>query len=238
MHDLPRSIVADDRRIEKLATGASEQLAELRWHWTLDETNPKRVSLRAYARSIGRDVSIVSRYAHGYALSVDDNVNIAEAIERSSMSVDREAATQAVAKARGVAFSTAKQSRPTEVKRVLGMARERVERQGGSVDEHVKRAASDIVKSEDAARKLDGARKRRLGLRFVELEGALDGARRKLETALDVAKSVEWEQEQQELLQSTLNNVRALIDLVDVALAGTPDVDWDAELAALQGDER
>jgi len=55
------------RALEKSAESASEQLAKHRWHWTLDETNPERVSLRAYARDVGRAESIVRKYANSYA---------------------------------------------------------------------------------------------------------------------------------------------------------------------------
>lgn len=230
---LPRRVAAEDRRLEKAATTASEELARLRWHWTLDKSNDKRVSLRAYARGVGKSFAVVSQYAHGFELHRDQDVPISEAVARASMGAEREAATEAVAEARGVSFTHARSSRPTEVRRVREIARERVEKHGGTIEEHAAKAADWVVKSERAERNQAAGRKQRLGLRFVELEAHLEASRRRLTEALEVARAVEWEAEQQDMLRHTLANVKALLGLIDVALAGAADVDWDAELAAL-----
>jgi hypothetical protein len=235
MTDLPRRVVDDDHRLERAASSASEELARLRWHWTLDETNPGRVSLRAYARAVGRDARTITVYAQGYVRSSGDaDISLTEAIERSSMSSDREAATEAVAKARGLAITTVRQNRPTEVRRVLGIARDRVEQHGGSLADAARETADWIVRSEQTSERREAERRQRTSMRLIEVESHLDGARRRLEQALQVARSVEWGDEEQGLLQATIANVRALLGLIDVALAGTPDVDWDAELAALR----
>jgi hypothetical protein len=50
---LPGKVATQDKRLQAEAKSAGEKLGQLRWHWTLDETNPERVTFRAYARSVG-----------------------------------------------------------------------------------------------------------------------------------------------------------------------------------------
>ena len=231
---LPKQVIAQDRRLERMASSAGADLAALRWCWTLDESNADRVGFREYARAVGRTDTTIREYANAYADTLARGTPLTEARERARMSAEREAATEAVAEARGVTFGTARQNRPTEVKRVLGIARERVEQGGGSIEEETKQAADWVVRAEKVERRRQVDRKERLGLRFVELEAHLEAMRRRGEEALTVARSVDWEDEHQELLRHTLAQVKALLNLVDVALAGAADVDWDAELAALE----
>jgi hypothetical protein len=232
---LPKTVVQADRKLEGATAAASELLAELRWHWTLDESNPDRVSLREYAREVGRDFRTIHKYAHGHALAAaDGDIGISEAIERSAMGAETEAATEAVAKARDVSFSTVRQSRPTEVRRVRDMARERVERHGGTIEEQSAKAADWIVRSEKAAERTTAQRRERLGMRFVGLEDRLQRVRRELIQAVNEAAAVGWGDEERELLAQTLAQVKALLELLDMAVVGAVDVDWDAELAGLE----
>jgi hypothetical protein len=231
---LPADVVSEDRRLERNISADSELLAVLRWHWTLDESNSERVSIREYARSIGRDKKTVAAYAKGYLLMRGGEVAPSEAIERAKMGAESEAAVEAVAGARGVSFTHARQSRPTEIKRVRDIARERVEKYGGTIEEQADKAADWIVRSERAEQHSRDERRNRLGLRFVEMEGKLTKAKTALLDALSVAREVEWESEHRELLEHTLESVKSLIALVDLALTGAADVDWDAELAGLE----
>jgi hypothetical protein len=54
-------------RLDEKASKASEALAKLRWRWTMDETNSERVSVREYARQVGRARTVVRKMAQGYA---------------------------------------------------------------------------------------------------------------------------------------------------------------------------
>lgn len=235
--DLPAVVIEQDRKYEQATTRASEELAKLRWHWTLDESNPERVPLAAYARAVGRDKRAIGKYAHGYALWRGDAsvTPLSEAIERAGLGADKEAATEAVAETRGLAFQTVRQTRPAEVKRVLEHARERAEKLGSSVSAEAPKAAEWIVKSEQAAAAAKGERKDKLGLRFVQLEERLQRARRELVESVNIAASTEWGDEEQELLEQTLVNVKSLLELLNLAIVGASDVDWDDELAALGG---
>lgn len=234
MSDLPRLAVETDHRLESATESASEALAKHRWHWTLDESNPERVSLRAYAAAVGRSHTTIQRSAQGYLVMVGTGARATDAIARAQMGAETQAATEAVAEARGVKFDSARRTRPTETRRVRDMARERAERHGTSVEEEAPKVAQSIVRSERVEQRTRDERRERLGLRFVQMEGKLAKAKSALLDALDVARDVEWEAEHRELLEHTLEGVKSLLSLVDLALTGAADIDWDAELAGLE----
>lgn len=235
MTELPPQAIATDRRLDDNTKRANEDLAKHRWHWTLDETNPDRVSIRAYARDVGRAKITIQNQVKGYAAwTVGGRARpLGEEIERAGMSGETEAATAAVAKARGTSFKQARESRPTEVRRVREIARERAEKHGTSVEEETEKVADWNVKAEKATTRQQTERAQRHSLRFIDVEGHLNKALRSLTDALNASHGVPWETEERELLNDTISKVRALLDLVDLGLSGTADVDWDAELAKI-----
>lgn len=234
--NLPIKVIESDHRLESTVTKASKALAAHRWHWTLDESNPHRVSIRAYARAVGRDPKTITGHANGYARFVAEGgaaLGLNESIERAKMGAETEAATEAVANARGISLGITRKTRYTEVRRVREMARERAEKHGTSVEEEASKAAGWIVKAEKAKTNRQEERKQRLSLRFIEMEGKLHKAKRALTDALNLAHSVPWGDEERQLLSSAVGNVKSLLGLIELALVGSADVDWDAELASL-----
>lgn len=232
---LPPEVIRTDHNLEQVAGKASEQLARHRWHWTLDESNPQRVSIREYARQVGRSYPVIHQYA--YAAAGDRASPINERLHRANMSAETQAATEAVAKARGQAFATAHQHRTSEVRRVREIARQRAEERGTSVEAEAPKVAETIVRHERAEHAAEAARRERSDIRFIEMEGYLVKAKRELLRALKLAPAVPWDDESRQLLSETVGNVRALLALIDSALSGTSGVDWDAELAKVAGDE-
>lgn len=231
---LSQSVIAADRKFEKASASASEALMELRWHWTLDESNAKRVSIREYARAVGKASTTIKSDANGFALHLERGTPLTQAREQANMGAETWAATEAVAKARGIQAGTARQDRPVEVRRVREIARERAEQHGTTVEEETRKAADWIVRSETTAARTQADRQKRLGLRFVEMEGELTAAQKRLTNALNLAHSVPWGDEERELLANTISGVKALLNLIDLAMTGAADVDWDAELAGLE----
>lgn len=232
---LPDHVVTEDRTLTSRVASASEQLARLRWHWTLDESNPGRVSIRAYARQMGVAPSVIGRYAHGYQNwqgGLPEETTLSEAINRARMGAETEAATDAVAKSRGLTLTTVHNHRQPEVRRVRQIARERAEQQGTTVEEEAPKVAKNIVKLEQVDMKRKTERVHRLG-EYVEMERLLEAAKRHLLRAVQMAHTVDWDEEQSELLKQTVRNLKALLDLLDRAYYGAADVDWDAELAEL-----
>ncbi|MDQ3307569.1 MAG: hypothetical protein M3499_04310 [Actinomycetota bacterium] len=151
------------------------------------------------------------------------------------MSGETAAVAEAVAKVRGVRAKTAQETRPTEIRRVRVMARDRAEQRGTTVEEEAPHAAEWIVKAETAHADQSADRKERFGLRFVEMERYLDKAKRALTDA--VRMDVDWPDDERELLTHTLANVRSLLSLVDLKLTGSSGVDFDIELEKLLAEE-
>jgi hypothetical protein len=120
-----------DAELDASASSASEELAKHRWHWTLDESNPKRVSLRQYAKDVNRGYATIKTQANGYAAWVEGERSrpLSDEITLANMGEERQAATEAVAKATGKSVNTmrAGQNRK-EVTEVLHTARDRAER--------------------------------------------------------------------------------------------------------------
>ena len=160
-------------------------------------------------------------------------MSLADAIERARLSGETEAATVAVAESRGQSVGHVRKERPTEIRRVRDVARERAEKRGTTVEEEVTTVAETITKVEAAAETIKAERTERLGFRFIEMERLLDAARRPLIKALNLAHEIDWGEEERELLNSTVDNIKSLLGLIDIAFAGTADVDWDVELAKL-----
>ena len=150
---LPAHVVAEDRRLERVKESATEALMRLRWHWTLDESNPERVSFRAYARQIARSHQAVMWYANGYVHLKDDSPGNAlvttptRAVERAKTSAERYAATEAVATAFGVAFVTARQQYGNDVNAVLHMARERADANQTTVADEARGIAEEAIRT-------------------------------------------------------------------------------------------
>jgi len=223
--------------LEEIASAADGQLAKHRWHWTLDESNPSRVSVNAYANAVGRDQSTIYVMVNGYARFVmDASIELQDHISRARMGGETAAAAEAVAKARGVSLSSVRDSRTKavqDVRRVREISRQLAEERGTSVEEEAPKVAETIAKAEAAQKANDAERAAHADLRFFEMERYLISAKRELMRAVKLAPQVAWDDEQKELLTDTVGNVRALLGLIDAAIAGISGTDWDAEFAKL-----
>ena len=70
---------------------------------------------------------------------------------------------------------------------------------------------------------------------YAKLELRLSTAYRALSEVLTEARTSDLDDEVTELVLATVGNIKALLGLIDMALAGTVDVDWDTELTNLGG---
>lgn len=246
-HTLPADAIAEDARLEGAAERSSEELARHRWHWTLDESNPDRVAFREYGRRVSRDQATIRRQAQGYAdwLTAQSAASDAaptpglhEFQMRAGMGLEKELATEAVANATGKAFNTIRQSGGEDVRSILAVAREKVER-GTAADmtEGIEKAGADLKRSITSEKKQSEERKERHSLRYVAMEGHIANAMRRLREALDEAQDVPFTDEERELIADSLAKLRAVLNLIDIRVTGTTTVDWDAELAKMGGGE-
>jgi hypothetical protein len=157
-------------------------------------------------------------------------------MSRARMGSETAAAAEAVAKARGVGLGSVRDSRTKagqDVRRVRETARQLAEERGTSVEEEAPKVAEVIVRQEKAAEATAAERREHADMRFFEMERYLISAKRELMRAVKLAPQVPWDDEQRELLGDTVSNVKALLGLVDAAIAGISGTDWDAELAKI-----
>jgi hypothetical protein len=63
----PHDVIQEDRTISRTEEEGLINLAKHRWHWTLDEQNPGRVSVDAYADQTQQRFTDIYACAHGYA---------------------------------------------------------------------------------------------------------------------------------------------------------------------------
>lgn len=235
---LPAEVIETDHRLEKAASTADEGLAKHRWHWTLDESNPNRVSLREYARHVGRDVSRIAHQAKGYANWVlTPGSTLWESIERAKMSTERAEIVEAVAAANEITFGHAAKQYTPDVTRVREATERAAERQPDMTTEdrreYAKRTAQNLARSRASEQQRRDDRKRQRTANFMLLDARLDQMRRAGIDALNIARDAEVGPEEIALLETTLDSLRALISLLNSAITGASDVDWDSELANL-----
>jgi hypothetical protein len=237
--ELPAEVVEADHRLEKATDSASEKLARHRWHWTLDESNPGRVSLRAYARAIGRQFATVRGYAEGYRTFADPGtrISLSEAIERARLSQERETLVEAVADANQVEFTTARRQYGSDVARVREAVEREVERRPAMTTEERADTARQVAKNFARSRAADAQwkedQKRRRTGRYIELDASLTKVKRLLTDSIQTARDVEFDTDEVELLEVALESVRSVLALLHAAIAGRANVDWDAEMQRL-----
>lgn len=118
-HTDDSQIKAVDRELEARASGAMRELMEHRWHWTLDESNPGRKSMREYGRLIGRDHKTILKSARGFEmLRNGDESSPQDAYTLAGLSDDRQTVVQAVANADGITMASAAVDRRPEIKAI------------------------------------------------------------------------------------------------------------------------
>lgn len=229
-------MVARDRELETAADRSRIALAEHRWHWTLDGANPERVSFREYARAIGRHDTTVRDMVNGFAAWREGCAPLTEFGDyqaRAKLRGDTLAATEAVAQAKGVGIEAARRHHAAEVREVKATAQERAERRGTTVADEMTAVAAGRARARAADANAAAARKAAHSTRYVEAEGRIAVAMRHLRLVLDESEGVEFTADERELIADAIGQLRALLNLLDVRVLGSTDVDWDAELAKL-----
>jgi hypothetical protein len=240
---IPQEVIEKDQKLEAAAERSTEALAKHRWHWTLDISNSGKTSFRAYAKAIGRGEATVRTYANGYKLMVERAVDarpgralsIQDAIRLSGQSAEKQEFSEAIAEGSGEPVANVARGDNRSTDDIISQAKQRADRKGTDpVDE-----AKDIAKRRRQTREMaDRQRKEKAeakSIRFVEIEGDLAYAQRRLTNALQVAQDVGFSDEEMELLRDSLGKIRALLTLLDLRMAGTLNVDWDAELEKITG---
>ena len=112
---LPQHVIEEDNRLEK---ETAEKLGYLRWHWTLDESNPGRVTQVEYAKAVGVGRTTIQKYVAAYVEKMSDASDTpwSKIIDRKAMGSEAQAATEALTDASGNSFSTERGNRPTSAR--------------------------------------------------------------------------------------------------------------------------
>jgi hypothetical protein len=241
---VPAKAVAEDHRLEQSASKASESLAKHRWHWTLDETNPARVSVNAYAKAVGRSEPTVRAYVQGYAdwssSTSTRTSTLIECMERSKVSAEKAALVDAVAEANQVNFRTANTNYRPDISRVRDAVEQAVERKpdmtADDKADYAKRTAQTIARSKAADAKRTKERAAQRSVMFMRIDAKLAHARGDLRDVLEFGRDLGLGDDEIEDVKEALAKIKSFADLIDMALTGSMDVDWDAELAKIGGD--
>jgi predicted nucleic acid-binding Zn-ribbon protein len=242
-------VIQADHRLEQEADRAGEALAKHRWHWTLDESNPDRVSFSAYARAVGRDPESIRKMVTGYVRYVEsrDDPGIGQASLSLQDHVQLEGVKQAdreiveeTAKGLGLAISNTRAHHKDDVSRVRDAVAEATEREPDITPERrrevARRTASNIAESRKVEREGRERLRERKSAQAVLIEGELAKARYGLIGALNYAREVDpstFPADFLDQLHRSLGDIDALLKLLRSALGGAADIDWDAELAKL-----
>lgn len=232
--NIPADVVAKDHELDGRAERSTEQLARHRWHQTLDADGPG-YSLRAYAKAVRRNEATIRKYAKGYAEWVRTSRThpLTDVLALVTMDAEKAEVAAIVAEVEGKSVETIAHRRggSDSLANTVDQARERAVRTGTTIGQAAREITERKVVAQRATHNRETEQRNRHTLRYVAIEGHLAGAKRKLNDALEAARDVGFDTDELELLQDTIAQVRALLNLIDLRLAGTPDIDWDAEAA-------
>lgn len=242
MAKLPKTVVREDARLEKAAKSATEELASLRWHWTLDEDNPHRVSIRDYAASIERAESAVRQMVNGYAEWLEkgarstSRTDLTDTIALNRFGADKRAIVEAYSKATGAkprSMTNGGVGHDRQVSAAHEIAKRRAAENGTSIADEAKDAVKWVVTGEKAKNRKRQNRKADHDYEFVMTHAALGRARKALVDAIEHMKGVQFRDEEREELVKEFDRLRAASRLAALELKGNSGTDWDAELAKL-----
>jgi hypothetical protein len=238
---IPQEIIEQDHKLETAADRASGKLAEHRWHQTKDPNGPGH-SFTDYARAVGRSVKAISAMVNGFVVQLQTGGDLQEIIQLQGVKEADRQVTEAVAKAAKVSVHTARTRHRDDVDKVRNaVAEARAEEPDFTPDreqEIIDRSATLIAAERKARKASQQQRRKSQPLQVLVVEGDLASARIALEKAKDDVRLLdlgEAEEEVAEALRATIARIVALAQLVQTALGGQVEVDWDAELAKIGG---
>jgi hypothetical protein len=216
---LPDSVIKLDHEL----SSSTSMLIEVRWHWTLDESNPERVSISEYGRRVGVSQRTISAFAHARILLVDGRAKTAqEAIERAHMSEETQAAAEAVAEIHGVSFGSASKYYRDDIRFVRELAREQAEEN----DSDFWTALPDAIEAlrlRVAHRGLGGGQPTSHSRMFINVDSRLILVREKVASCVEEVRRVESDigKEEIDALSDRIAEVQALLDTLSGALSGS-----------------
>jgi len=235
MSALPVEVIEQDHALERGVEVKSAELAKLRWHWTLDESNPERVRIVDYAHAVEQNASAISRYANLHKELIKSSGRIEsfnDAYERAQMSTETEAVVDAVAEARGNLNTHQVRRNTIEVSAVRAAARELAEEKGTSVAEEAPQVARRRARADAAASKsAENMRELRdHAVGYALLDGLLSKVIQDMRDFLVEADNTQLEDEYRDDIRKRLDHVREMVNTAEAKLLKGAAIDWDSEL--------
>ncbi len=231
--------IEQDRKLEAANDVGLEALARHRWHWTLDESNPDRVTITEYAQRAGRVREAITRMVNGYdkyQRVPAGTQSLADLIATAGSSEQRATVIREVAKATGWTPGNVAKNETRLIRDVRDRAEERAAERGTTVDEeipHVAATAAAVRQSQSNYRKQLRATKSR---RLLAAEGRMATVLKALREMLQDAEAEDFDTDEIEMILKMIRQSRAFLGLVEVKLTGDQSgTDWDAELQRLGG---
>lgn len=235
---LPLKVVEEDHQLAK----AADKLMKLRWRWTLDDSNPKRVGFRVYAREVGvgesrirSDAKAWSKYQVVSSLPRDrvkpgTPTSPADFRALEQLGEERQVAAKAVAKATGRSVSSVARDKKGEVKAVLSKARERASKKGTTVEHEVTEVAESRVKTDQRNAEAEKAHKAAHTAAFIDYEGDAGALMQRMKKMFKALEGVEFDDTELELIAETNGRVDAMWNLLKLrSTKEVPTIDWDLE---------
>lgn len=233
-------VIQEDNRLDRRHQSSLSALCEHRWHWTLDETNPERVSLAEYARQVGRASSTINTQAHGFAFWVDagrpDSPSLTDFIVRANMGEEFGTVIETIAQARGQSYRTTREQFSGYARVVASQARQIVANDPSldyrdAVRQLVNGGEDEVLTDELRAEKQE---MRRNVFRHTDAIGAIYRGRQATANAIELVRNVQWTDEEHAQLADAVAKFAAAVGLLEVAILGSKqNINWDAELAKL-----
>jgi hypothetical protein len=231
-----KAIKLDDR-LDDGVRMAQEDLAKHRWHWTLDESNDDRMSLRSYAAASGKAFATVQSYANGYAASLTGppGRSLADEIALANMGADKQIVAAAVANVEGVTVSSVASRRggSDSLANLKAMAEEVADREKITLEAAAKSVAERRKKTKIMAENKATKEKAAHTRRYLSIEAGIAKAKSLLIAALKEAEGVGFVDDELEMLRDSIGTLKSVLTMLDVRVGGESDTDWDRELANL-----
>lgn len=231
---LPIKVVKEDRQL----SNASDSLAALRWHWTLNEENPERVSFREYGRAVGRDMAAILRHAKGYALYLEGKGkrSIDDCIAAAATSPQRKLVADEVGARLGVTPRSVVADHNPTLRDVEALADERAKRHGTTFEQEVEPAADYVMKRRVKEQKRKEKLRAEHSQEFMRASDALARLEQAMKRAVPVITSYDWQEaDERKILKDRIGKMAMLMASLQLEVTGETGVDWDTELARFQG---
>jgi hypothetical protein len=230
-----------DRELREREQAASLELGRLRYENTIGvNPNSKQPRFKRYAEECEITENTVRRSARAYEewQNSAGTVGFDQCLWRQYVSQQDVEAIEAVAEARGISGTTARQHHRDEVQQVKRAMEQEILK--GSTPTEAKdfghRVAKQAKSSKDQQKAYIKEQKEKYGKDCADMDSAFGAAERDLLDAVHIMRNAEAiDQVMIDLANQGIGRCRAILALAETFVSGSIEVDWDKEMAKLTG---